>query len=189
MASPQPPLPSVPASTPIPKSYAKGIALTPDPWEVCAGLDYGADRSLAWSVHQQVVQTEPAGHARLEAQLLAALAAGNVTAAGRAFLCEMLALVGSAKSAAALAPALRDPKTTDAARYALEAISGVEADAVLRDALGALTGDAKAGLIGSLAARGDRTALPALTALRDNPAEPPVVRDAAARAVEFLAAS
>ncbi|MCX6951859.1 MAG: hypothetical protein NTV51_06800 [Verrucomicrobia bacterium] len=188
MASPLPSAP-VPASTPVPKSYAKGVAMTPDPWEVCGSLDYGADRSLAWSVNQQVVQTAPAGHAKLEAQLLAALAARDCTAAGRAFLCELLALVGSAKSAAALTPLLRDPKTADAARYALEAIPGPEVDAVLRDALGALTGDAKAGLIGSLAARGDRAASPALTALKDNPAEPAVVRDAAARALEFLAAS
>jgi hypothetical protein len=175
-------------ATPIPKSYAKDIAVTPDPWKECARLEYGADRSLAWSVQQQVVRTSPAGQAKVEAQLLATLALPACTPAGRAFVCQQLALVGSAKSVPALARLLRDPATTEPARFALEAIPGTEADAALRDALGALSGPAKAGLVGSLAARRDPLARPVLTALRDNRAEPAVVRDAATRALSALMA-
>src|SRR6185295_5411181 len=78
MASSQTPLPSSPAaasgSTPIPKSYAKGIAMTREPLEACAELEHGGDRSFAWSVNQQVVQTPPTGYAKVEQQLLATLA-------------------------------------------------------------------------------------------------------------------
>jgi HEAT repeat protein len=87
----------------------------------------------------------------------------------------------------ALAPLLRDAKATDAARFALEPVPGPAADAAFRDALPALKGNAKAGLIGSIAVRGDAAARPALATLKDNPAEPPIVRTAAARALERLA--
>lgn len=160
--------------------------MTPDPWEVCAGLQYGGDRSLAWSVHQQVVQTTPAGRAKVEGQILAALALPTCTDAGRAFLCQMLALVGSAKSVPALAQLLRNPQTTEAARFALEAIPGSEADAALRAALASLSGKPKAGLIGSIAARRDAAARPGLAALKEDRTEPAVVREAAAHALECL---
>lgn len=162
---------------------------TPDPWEACAKLEYGADRSLAWSVNQVVVQTPPEGHARIEERLLKALALPGCTDAGRAFLCQMLALVGSVKSVPALAPLLRDPKTAEAARYALERIPGAETDTALRDALGALSGNAKAGLIGSIAIRRDAGARHALAAIKDNAAEAAIVREAASRALERLATS
>ena len=160
---------------------------TPDPWEACAKLEYGGDRSYAWSVQQQVLHTPPEGHARVEERLLKALALPGTTEAGRAFLCQMLAAVGSAKSVPTLAALLRDPKTAEPARYALEPIPGPEVNAALRDALGALSGPAKAGLIGSIAMRRDAGARPALAALKDNPAEPAIVREAATRALERLA--
>jgi ABC-type Fe3+ transport system permease subunit len=76
--------------------------------------------------------------------IVATLATPGCTEAARAFACEMLALVGSAKSVPALAALLRRTETADAARFALEAIPGIEAEAALRTALSALTGDAKA---------------------------------------------
>jgi hypothetical protein len=99
----------------------------------------------------------------------------------------MLALVGSAKSVPVLAPLLRDPKTTESARYALQPVAGAEASAALRDALLALSGAAKAGLIGSIAVRGDNTARAVLAGIKENPSEAAIVRDAAARALEHLA--
>jgi hypothetical protein len=180
---------AAPGSTPIPKSYAKDIAATPDPWKECARLEYGGDRSFAASVRQQVVRTPPTGRAKLEHQLLATLAGPTCTPAGRAFVCQMLALVGSAPSVPALTLLLRDPTTTEPARFALEAIPGKEADAALREALGSVSGNAKAGLVGSIAARRDPAARPALLALSENHAEPPVVREAAARGLKHLPAS
>lgn len=160
---------------------------TPDPWEACATLEYGGDRSFAWSVQQQVVQAPAESRARVEDRLLKSLALPGCTEAGRAFLCRMLALVGAAKTATALAPLLREPKSAEAARYALEPVPGPEASAALRDALKIMSGPAKAGLIGSIAMRRDTAARPALAALKDDPAEPAIVREAAGRALDRLA--
>ena len=162
---------------------------TPDPWVECAKLTYGADRSFAWTVREQVIATPPEGFGRVEEKLLKALATPGRTDAGLAFLCQMLALVASAKSVPVLAPLLRVDATADAARYALERVAGPEADAAFRAALGALTGNAKAGLIGSLAVRGDAAAQSALAALKDSATEPPVVREAAGRALEKLSSA
>ena len=140
---------------------------SPDPWEECARLEYGADRSYAWTVRTQVIATPPDGRARVEDRLLKSCATPGCTDAGLAFICQMLALVSTTKSVPALAPLLRDAKTAEPARYALEPITGPEADVALREALGALTGAAKAGVIGSIAVRGDASARPALAALRD----------------------
>lgn len=159
---------------------------TPDPWDVCAKLEYGADRSFAWSVREQVIAAPADEKPRVEERLLKSLAQPGVTEAGRAFLCQMLAMVGSAKSVPVLTPLLKDPKSTEAARYALQMIPGAEASAALRDALGALTGPAKAGLIGSIAMRRDAGARSALSSLKSNSAEPAIVREAAGRALEHL---
>jgi hypothetical protein len=160
---------------------------TPDPWEACAALEYGGDRSFAWSVREQVIATTPEGRARIEERLLKALAAPKCTEAGRAFLCQMLAMVGTAKSVAGLAPLLRDAKAAEAARYALQTIPGAESDTALRDALSALHGREKAGLIGSIAMRGDVSARPALNAIKADSSEPALVREAASRALDRLA--
>lgn len=160
---------------------------TPDPWEECARIEYGGDRSFAWTVREQVINTPPEDRARIEERLLKSLAQPLATDAGRAFLCQMLALVGSVKSVPALGRLLRDPKSTESARYALQPIPGPEVDAALRGALGALTGPAKAGLIGSIAVRRDTTARAVLAGIKENPSEAAIVREAAARALEHLA--
>ena len=170
-------------------SYLNRTAETSEPWKLCAELEYGGDRTFASTVEQLVVQTAPRDWPKVEEQLLATLALPGCTQAGRAFLCKMLALVGSARSVPALAALVREPKTADAARTALEVIPGPEAGAALRDALASLSGNAKAGLIGSIAARRDGAARAALSALKDNAAEPAVVRGTAARALEYLGTS
>ena len=161
---------------------------TPDPWEECARLEYGGDRSFAWAVRAQVVGTSAEQRARTEERLLKSLAAPGRTEAGVAFLCEMLALVGSSASVPVLAALLRDPKTTNAARFALQQIPGPEADAAFREALGVLVGREKAGLIGGIALRRDSSARAALVRLEAADSEPAVVRDSARRALEYLGA-
>ena len=170
-------------------SYLNRTAETPDPWKLCAALEYGGDRSFASTVERLVAQTAPAQWAKVEEQLLTALALPGCTEAGRAFLCKMLGLVGSARSVPALAILLLDAKTADAARAALELIPGHEASSALRDALASLPAKAKAGLIGSIAARGDVMARLALAALKEDAAQPAIVRGTAARALERLGSS
>lgn len=170
-------------------SYLNRTAQTPDPWKLCAALEYGGDRSYASAIEQLVVQTAPKDWPKLEEQLLAALAQPDCTAAGRAFLCRMLALVGSGKAVPALAALLRDPKSADAARTALEVIPLAAAGDALRDALGLLPGNAKAGLIGSIAFRRDASARAEFAALQNQAAEPAIVRGTAARALKSLPVS
>lgn len=170
-------------------SHLNRTAETPDPWKRCATLEYGGDRSFATTVEKLVMQTAPKDWPKLEDQLLGTLALPECTEAGRAFLCRMLALVGSAKSVPALSALVRVPKTADAARTALEIIPGPEAGTALRDALASLPGNAKAGLIGSLAARRDSAVRPALAALKDQATESAVVRGTAARALQTLPSS
>jgi hypothetical protein len=160
-----------------------------DPWEQCARMQYGDDRTYASSVRAQVIGTPADGLPQIEDRLLKALASPGRGDAGLAFLCQMFRLVGTAKSVPALAALLRDAKTADSARLALEVIPGPEAEAALRDALPVLSGPAKAGLIGSIAARHDAAARPALTALKDAAKEPAVVRQAATRALDQLSLS
>jgi hypothetical protein len=188
-SSPKPVQPLGPERSVRGSSYLNRTAETPDPWKLCAALEYGGDRSFASAVEGLVVQTSPANWPTVEERLLATLALPDCTEAGRAFLCKMLGMVGTARSVPALAALLRDAKTADAARLALELIPGAEASAALRDALASLSAKAKAGLIGSIAARRDSAARTVLAALKENSAEPPIVRGTAARALENLGAS
>lgn len=174
-------------STPVTPPARIGIPPAPfDPWEEISRLQFGADRTQAWNVRQIILHTPPAGRPALEERLLAALAASAPESAGRAFICEMLGLIGSARSAAALGALLSEAASADVARQALERIPGTEADRALRDALKRLSGSSLAGLIGTLALRGDRGALPELRRIRSENALPATVRESASHAIEHL---
>lgn len=183
---------AAPSPTPAAKAAANpdrksSAGATPDPWEACARLEYGGDRSFAWSVREELMASPAEGWPLAETKLLKALASPDGTEAGRAFLCQMLALVGSAKSVPALAALLKDARSVEAARYALAAIPGPEATAALREGIAAVEGPARAGMIGSVALRGDTTARYLLASIKGNPSEPAIVREAATRALEHLA--
>jgi hypothetical protein len=62
--------------------YAKAGASL-DPWEQCALLEYGADRSYAWAVRTQVIATPPEGRARIEDRLIRFAAQAGDRSAGR----------------------------------------------------------------------------------------------------------
>ena len=179
---------AVASSPPPPRPVVVSSAAGPntDPWSEIVRLEYGADRSFAWSVREQILHSAPESREALEKKLLAALSTPGCTDAGKSALCELLALIGTAASVPALAKLLTEARSAEAARYALDRIPGPEASAALRDALPRLTGSAKAGLIGSLATRKDVLNQPAFAALRDNSSEPAIVREAAKRALERL---
>ncbi len=164
-----------------------GIPPAPfDPWDKISGLDFGEDRTQAWTIRQDILHTPPEGRPALEERLLGALAKSAPTTAGRAFICEMLSLIGGTKSVPALGALLNEPASADVARQTLERIPGPEADQVLRDALGTLSGPALAGLIGTLALRGDQQVAASLPRLRDDKAQPAAVREAAKNAIQHL---
>ncbi|MBL9207553.1 MAG: hypothetical protein JNN01_20900 [Opitutaceae bacterium] len=181
-------MPSVPpatSSTP-PVVVSSEAGPTKDPWVEITRLTYGGDRSYAWSVREQVILCAPENRPKLEERLIAAVTRPGCTDAGLAALCELLGLIGSARSVPALAALLLAPATVESGRAALESIPGPEAVSALRDALPRLSGNARIGLIGSLARRRDTLAMPALTALRDRTSEPADLREAATRALDHL---
>ncbi|MBN2310690.1 MAG: DUF1080 domain-containing protein [Candidatus Hydrogenedentes bacterium] len=99
--------------------------------------------------------------------------------------CRVLALQGGPEAVPALAALLPDEKLSHMARLALEAMPCPEAGEALRAALATTSGDVKVGVIGSLAARGDTQAVPALIALLPD-ADAGVAR-AAAKALGVIA--
>lgn len=155
----------------------------PDPWKEALKMEWGSDRSAASALQTLIQDADTAQYPALEKKLLGMLADKTCTPLSADFACRMLRLVGTAASVPALAQFLADEKTTDSARYALHLIPGAEVDAALRTALGALKGKAKAGLIGTIAARGDKEAL---AAIKVCVAEGGDVGDAAAQAVITL---
>jgi hypothetical protein len=170
------------------RKYEEYFVASPDPWVEIVKLEHGGDRTFASTVRAMVTNAEPAQRPGMEDKLLAALAKPELTEVGRMFVCRMLALIGTAKSVPALAALLGDAKAADAARYALDAIEDPAAVEACRAALGKVTGVAKAGLIGSLALRGDKGSIAALQAIQAAADEPAVVKTAAARGLERLTA-
>lgn len=159
---------------------------TPDPWKEIAKLEWGGDRTFASTIHTLLLDAQPSQYPGLEKKLLAVLKDLASTDASRDFICRMLFLVGSGESAKALQPLLEDDKQCDRARHALERIAEPAVDAAFRAALSKVKGDAKAGLIGSIAMRRDAAAAGAMRAIAADSNEPANVREAATRALTCL---
>lgn len=118
--------------------------------------------------------------AATESELLGVLQS-DVSDVLKAEACKQLRLVGTAASVSALSALLTHDALSHAARHALEAIPGPEADAAMRDALGRTIGLLRAGIADSLGWRGDPQAVRCLKPLMaDSNA---VVAAAAARAL------
>lgn len=188
MADQKSPAAAAPAAKPRDpfREYEEQFIASPDPWVEITKLDHGSERAFATTVQGMVINAEPAQRPVMEGRLLKALERPGCTAEGRMFICRMLALIGGGAAVPALASLLQDPATADAARYALEPNPDPAAAAALRAALPKLNGDAKIGLIGSIALRGDTAALNDLSAIQRNASEPEAVRAAAGRALERL---
>ena len=107
---------------------------------------------------------DPAARQECEAKLQTFLRSG-ATAGGKMEACRSLRLIGSAASVPVLEELLSKSETTDAARYALERIPGVEADRALLGALDRIAGEAKRGIISSLGRRGTVAAVAPLARL------------------------
>ncbi len=95
--------------------------------------------------------------------------------------CAKLKRIGTERSVPALAALLTDEKLSQSARYVLEPMQSPEAGKALLAALSKTSGMTKAGIINSLAYRGETSAVPALTALLSD--QDPAVAKAAATAL------
>ncbi len=159
---------------------------TPDPWEEIVRMSHGGDRSHGTVVERRVTSAESAQHAELEQKLIAVLERPELTGAGRLFVCRMLGLIGSEACVPVVARLLESDRTADHARLALDGIADPTVDAAYRGALDKLHGAAKAGLIGSIAMRGDGEARGVLSEIAKDERESSIVRTAAKRAMERL---
>jgi hypothetical protein len=155
----------------------------PDQWKEVAKLKFGGDRTAASSLQTLIMDADASQYPALEKKLLDILANKDTTELGADFACRMLRLVGTAASVPALSKLLADEKIADSARYALQLIPGAEVDAALRAALATSKGKAKAGLIGTISARGDKESLAAIKACVSEGGD---VGDAASQAVITL---
>ena len=126
---------------------------SPDPWVEVAAMTYGSDRTHASGLQTLIYDADPSQYPALEKKLLDVLGSKGCTDVARDFACRMLRLIGSSASLPALAALLADGTTSDMARYALENIPGADVDAALQAALPKLTGRARDGLAGTIAAR------------------------------------
>jgi HEAT repeat protein len=142
-----------------------------DPFQAAARYQFGQSRKPLNAVEDAVRKAlgDAAKSKAAEAKLLALLKSGDATLHAKWFACRQLALVGSDGSVPALAAHLGEGDQTLGymARFALEQIPAPEAAAALRQALGKTEGQARIGIINSLAARGDAEAVPALVMLLD----------------------
>jgi hypothetical protein len=161
----------------------------PSPFDEIKKLEYGTDSSFAFVVQKQVLSALPAEFPALERRLLDVFKDKKATTGARHFVCRMLAFIGSEACLGTIAPLLTDARMSHFARMALEPIAGKKVDDALRAALPKLSGDAKAGLIGTIGVRAkDDDAIAPLTAIKNDTAEPAAVREAATLALARIEA-
>jgi HEAT repeat protein len=113
-------------------------------------------------------RAKPALKKDIEAALIAVLS-GKSTFEGKRFACQYLAAIGTEKSLPALAGLLKDKETVGIACLALGSYSSAKANDVLRDALPALQGVARAQVIDTLGDRRDAASVKLLADLTRDP--------------------
>jgi len=125
-----------------------------------------SDVGPAMRLHAYVFAHKDSSAARRETEAaLLKFIQGAPAPAGLMAACRSLSLVGGAEAVPVLAALALEPKTTDAARYALERIPGAEAEQALIGALDKTAGDVRRGIVFSLGARKSAAAVPALALL------------------------
>ncbi|MFG0251577.1 MAG: ThuA domain-containing protein, partial [Phycisphaerales bacterium JB038] len=152
-------------------SQASGVAIEGDLAQAlrdAKSYKFG-DSRLPLTVIERAVYAaadSPAQRRALEEELITLLE-GEVSYDVKAFICRQLSLIGEEASVSAVAGLLADEKLSHMARYTLERLDTPAADEVLRQALTALQGELRIGVINSLGQRGKRGALEPLMALAE----------------------
>jgi len=127
--------------------------------------DFGKSRRALAAIEEEIRNLRPPVFPQVEERLLRVLELPKTTFAGKQFICRMLRRIGSAQSVPALSKLLADEELSHMARFALQHMPAPEAGAALHEALPKFAGSLKIGLIGSIAQRGDRQAVPELAKL------------------------
>jgi HEAT repeat protein len=127
------------------------------------GYKFGESR-VALAAIEDEIRTSKDTKA-IEAELLKALNSPKATFECKQFVCRMLRRIGSDASVDSLAKLLTDEKLSNMARFALQGMAGDSVDKVLLGALDKTSGSVRIGMIGTIAARGDKKAVGALSKL------------------------
>lgn len=148
-------------------------------FEALKKFDYGSDLAALASIEDAVIAAHGNAEASkdIEQRLVAALH-GELSRDAQEWICRKLATTGTAVAVPRLAVLVIDKDLSHMARFALERIPAPEAAQALREALPRVSGNVKIGVISSLGARRDATAVTALNALLKD-ADPAIVRAAA----------
>jgi len=150
---------------------------SPDPYVEVLKYEFSAPRTATMAIEAEIRAATPEELPVIEAKLRKILASADATTACKDWVCRQLRQAGSERSVAALAPLLADKNLATVARWALQSIPGRKVDQALREAIGTLDGELKAGAIHTIGARRDREAVSLLAALAGD--EDPVVAEAA----------
>ena len=122
---------------------------------------------------------DPSQRATFETALVRLLSQ-SATFEARRFACQQLAIYGTEVSLPALAGLLKGPDTVGMACLALSTHPSTKANDVLREALSAHTGLARAQVVVALGERRDAQSVPALTRLAHDPDSATAIASAAA---------
>jgi type 1 glutamine amidotransferase/HEAT repeat protein len=144
-----------------------------------ASFEYSKNEDVLYRLREYVLNHKHTEESRAacEDKLLAFLKS-TANAFAKQAACRELGLIGTDKSVPVLQEMLLEDETTDMARFALEKISGTATARALLNALETSRGEAKIGLISSLAKRKTQDAIPPLSSLLSDP--DPAVASAAA---------
>ncbi len=144
------------------RGSAVAEATQADVWKRAAEYEPGTSRVALTEIEglvREALKGGPRRSKRVAMGLARLVESGEATTAARSFACRQLARIGSKESVPALAGLLTDASLAHMARYALQRIPDEEAGDALRDALGQTDGVLRIGIINSLGARRDRSAV------------------------------
>ena len=127
--------------------------------------EFGQNRSGLGVIEAELRGATPSQLTSIEGGLIDLLGSPEATVACKQFVCRMLRRCGTEKCVPVLASLLTDKQLSHMARFALQTIESPRVDAVLREALGKAAPAQKAGIVGTLGARRDAGAVPAIAAL------------------------
>jgi HEAT repeat protein len=140
-----------------------------DALEALKTYDWGTDRTVLNPIDEAVIAAHGDEDARKQLEeSLAAVLSTDASRDAKDYVCRKLMIIGTAASVPALAKLLPEKDHSHMARFALARIPAPEAAAAIRDAMVALNGDLKIGMISSLGARGDAASVHAIGELLDN---------------------
>lgn len=141
--------------------------------------DWGVDPKILRPLDEAVLAAHgnAAACKELEDRLVAVLKT-EVPRAAKDAVCRVLRTIGTVASLPALTALLPDEKLSHMARFAMERIPAPEAGQALRSALPKVAPKLQIGIIQSLGARGEATAIPALNIMLASK-DPAVIRAAA----------